>query len=89
MTTTDVTEYLLPAMLNLGYPNSYKHALELERLLGYDEYAQWVGYDEYAQWVRQPTYKPLSEEYKKQLIALAGPHGKTILKMIRINKGLE
>jgi len=74
MTTDEVNDYLLPAMLNLGYQNLYKHALELEELLDSNEFRH---------------IKPISEEYKKQLIALAGPHGKTILKMIRINKGLE
>ena len=81
MTINEINDYLLPAMLNLGYKNSYKHALELEKLLGRDEYKKFIEN-------RLPD-RSISEEYKKQLIALAGPHGKTILKMIRINKGLE
>jgi hypothetical protein len=32
---------------------------------------------------------PMSEELKELLIKLAGPHGATVLKIYRIQKGLE
>jgi len=82
MTTDDAIDYLLPAMLNLGYRDSHKDALELEELLGSTEYKRWSG-------TSLDKLKPISKEYKRQLITLAGPYGKTILKMIRINNGLE
>ena len=82
MTYDDVIDYLIPVLVNLWGPdgNSRYHAETLDDLLGLTEYHEYKA---------MSSDKPISEEYKKHLIALAGPHPHTVLKMIRINKGLE
>jgi hypothetical protein len=46
---------------------------------------------EYFAFLRRPGQEdwPMSEELKNLLVKLAGPHGKAILKMYRIQRGLE
>jgi hypothetical protein len=46
-------------------------------------------YHEYIHTVDTGSDEPLSYEWKKLLTSLAGPHGKTILKIYRIQKGLD
>ena len=44
----------------------------------------------FAAWVKNPTnVQPMPDDLKKLLIALAGPHGDTVLKVYRIQHGLE
>jgi hypothetical protein len=57
----------------------------VDRLLGIDEYT--YGYYHASQRTKPST--PISQELKQLLVALAGPHGDTILKIYRIQKGLD
>lgn len=50
-----------------------------------------LGIKEYSKYINRPSAAdyPMSDELKNLLTLLIGPHGKTILKMYRIKKGLE
>lgn len=63
-------------------PGGWDQMKELDKALGITEY-----HDFYRS--RQEDDTPLPEELKKLLLMLAGPHGKTILKVYRIRKGLK
>lgn len=83
MTGDEIVKYLNPAIiriLNAEYA-TITGAIALEKLLGITDYS-----DYYNGIVNR---EPMSEELKKLLVMLASPHGKTILKMYRIRKGLE
>ncbi len=72
----DIHKYLSPALINLGYNLRISDADELEKLLGKREYKDYPRIE-----------TPIDEEYKQLLIALAGPHGRTILKAIQARRG--
>lgn len=80
--------YLEAAMNVMDVPNSvlrpdgWNQLVELDKALGITEYREFFP---------RPASldKPMNEELKKLLVLLAGPHGKTILKVYRIRKGLE
>ncbi len=92
MTGEELQELWLPAAQRLfgeakvgastSFNNYALHGKKLDKLLGIDDYHIFI---------LCPSYKDTesSEDLKKLLRALAGPHGKTILKMYRIQKGLE
>lgn len=75
MISGEMDTYWIPAARNLGL----NYWSELDNALGVDEYR--VG--------RPFSHEPLPQDLKKLLVMLAGPHGKTILKAYRIQKGLE
>ena len=56
----------------------------VDRMLGIDEYVHGYYHTQ-----RSSPPKPISEELKQLLIALTGPHGYAILKIYRIQKGLD
>jgi len=62
--------------------DGWSNCLKLDQELGLAEYQHF--------WVN-PHAKdiPLPQDLKKLLVMLAGPHGKSILKAYRIQKGLE
>jgi hypothetical protein len=85
MTIDELRKYLEPAMVTLYGYSSYINAGKLEELLATTEWS--VGY------VNCPHGQelPISDELRTQLEAIisAGPHAMTIVKIIRIRKGLE
>lgn len=83
MTYDEVHEYLTPAMRGLGIENTISEGLRLDQELGIDAYGNYY-HSEYDR-----DYKTLTPELKNLYRALAGPHGRTVLKMWRIKKGLE
>lgn len=84
MIRDDWVSHWIPACENLfGKGHSFEWNKQLDDALGIDELQSVWGNDE------SPRFKPMTEELKKLLELLAGPHGKTLLKAYRIRKGLE
>lgn len=85
--TAEVIKYWLPAVGNLLDKPS-NHVLvsdchELDQLLGVDFYRKFKTAHDLKE---APV---MNAKLKRLLTALAGPHGKTLLKAYRIKKGLE
>lgn len=86
MNQKDRIIYYTPAAWNLfddtaSQYNASSH-YALDEALGYPYY------DEYCKRRHEDDF-PLDDDMRELLIKLAGPHGKTILKMYRIKKGLD
>lgn len=79
MTYEDIHNYMVPALSGLGRHLLKSEAEELEKLLGFNEYHEYPDGND----------RPISEDYKRILIALSGPHARTILKAYMIRKGIE
>jgi hypothetical protein len=81
MTNAELLNYWEPAANNIfkGYGSNVNTFNQLDELLGIKEYDTWCGSN-------TTTDKPLNEDLKRLLIALAGPHWKTILKIHQIQK---
>lgn len=77
MNTDDFYDYFNPACVNLDIAKA-----DLDNHLGIAEYTKWS---------RSPPDlgKPMSSKLKALFKALQGPHGATILKAFRIQKGLD
>lgn len=81
MNRKDVEKYWIPACARLLSEEMYdKH--KLDELLGINEYGRYMNR------AHAEDY-PMSESLQQLLRSLAGPHGKTLLKVYRIKKGLE
>ena len=85
MNGKDYTDYWVPACKNLfgwglGTSDVQSWAEQLDAALGIRECADF--------WNRRAILdKPMSDELKRLLVALAGPHGRTILKAIQARRG--
>lgn len=86
MTADEVNNYLNPALVAVFGRATIVAAEQLEALLDTKEYT--IGYQEA---FNTNDFRPMSVELRDQLIAIAnaGDHAKTIIKIIRIRKGLE
>ncbi len=92
MNAKDYANYWVPACKNLfdermyrlgdGQEEIYSWASQLETALGIGNLTA------YWQRTAREDY-PMSTELRELLTKLAGPHGKTVLKTYRIQKGLE
>lgn len=80
MTSGECIEILTPALRNLRGRASVADAIELDRLLGVDEYGSYF---------RREKNEPMAPEIRNVYIALAGPHAQTVLKIWQIKKGLN
>jgi hypothetical protein len=85
MTYEEVVKYFIPALHNI-YGSSAGTARQLEGALGRGEDPTGWGRGYHGP---MNNSLPMCEEYKAELAALTGPHAKTMLKIIRIRKGLE
>lgn len=87
MTSWDIRNYWRPAAIAL-FGLSFDSAENEAKLYHLDEM---LGIKEYSKYMRRPVTQdyPMSDELKNLLMLLVGPHGKTILKVYRIKKGLE
>jgi hypothetical protein len=85
MTWDDVTTYMVPAVKALYVSTTAADAMRLEALLHRDEYHAINSYSEGV-----AVNKEIDPDYKAELLAIgaAGPHAKTVLKIILIRKGL-
>ncbi len=82
MKVDEYVNLLMPTLRNLGMSETMWDAQKLERLLGRhdDPTGYTLGHVSLLQ--------PINDSYRRELIALNGPHAKTVLKIIRIKKGL-
>jgi len=80
MTYDDINVYLVPALRALYNTAYIADAIKLEKELHRTE---WNNY-----YTGLGLEEPISKEYKQELQALAGPHAKTILEVIKIKRGL-
>lgn len=98
MNSKDLDRYFGPAVKNLFEDHNAKlHDWNTDYGRGSAGWPAFVRLDillgstEYRDYYKNPhdLDQPISEEFKILLQALAGPHGKTILKAYRIKRGLE
>lgn len=81
MTLDECKLYLIPALKSIFGEASRDNAFKLDRLLGWSLYQDFHSFE-------YDTRSNFLEHQKELLIALAGPHGKTLLEVYRIQKGL-
>lgn len=89
MIRSDINQYYAPACKNLFGDFDVDDLATRQSL--YKKLDAAIGVIEYYSWCFTPEFHdmPLSNDLKWLLTNLAGPHGKTILKMYRIKIGLE
>jgi hypothetical protein len=88
MNFSDLRELWIPAITRLygsagaDTEDGWSNYILLDKALGITEYRQFYHRSALLDY-------PIAEDLKKLLVMLAGPHGKSILKAYRIQKGLE
>lgn len=84
MTYDECVTLLAPVLQRLYNSQTIGVARHLEREIGRDKdpNGYTLGYCESSRML------PIDESYRQELIALAGPHGKTVLKVLKVRKGI-